>query len=465
MVPAKAEAARTSGSAEDVSSDLEWRTVRAFAEEERQGLMLAAKTRTAALLIILVWQVFDNPNTGLTYGYYLGVISILILLGVLQFVCARQRFHFDPLKYVFVSLDCAVLAIVLAVGNPFAAYDVPPSFAMNGSQFALFFLFLMQTAFSFRPRLVLWCGASIATARTGMLLWAINRPGAITNVDLPDLTPEALIVAFANPNYVHLGHWLIEILSCLLVAFGLAVAVQRSRGLVETRTAAERARSNLERYFSPNVVDRLSGSTGLLGSVRDQNVAVLFTDIVGFTKLCENESAANIVALLREYHDRLGQAVFDNGGTLDKYIGDGLMATFGTPEPGPADARNALRCAIDMVAALDKWNAERITVGEPVISVGIGVHYGPVVAGDIGNARRLEYGVIGDTVNTASRLEHLTRELNTPVVVSGSVLQAVEEGACGDTAIVEAFSPLGMRQLRGRDAGVQVWVLKDATLR
>ena len=116
--------------------------------------------------------------------------------------------------------------------------------------------------------------------------------------------------------------------------------------------------------------------------------------------------------LLRDYHDRLGQAVFDNNGTLDKYIGDGLMATFGTPDPGPQDAANALQCAMDMIASLEDWNAERIGEGKAPVRVGIGLHYGAVIAGDIGNERRLEYSVIGDTVNIASRLEHLTRNLN-----------------------------------------------------
>ena len=107
---------------------------------------------------------------------------------------------------------------------------------------------------------------------------------------------------------------------------------------------------------------------------------------------------------LREFHARMEQEVFRHKGTLDKYLGDGLMATFGTPFAGNADASNALRCAQAMMAAVDRWNGERQAAGEPPICVSFGLHYGPVVLGDIG-LTCLEFAVIGSTVNAASRLE------------------------------------------------------------
>ena len=102
--------------------------------------------------------------------------------------------------------------------------------------------------------------------------------------------------------------------------------------------------------------------------------------------------------------------MFAHGGTLDKFIGDSVMATFGTPQPGPRDAAHALACARAMLASLGVWNSERTARGEMALRAGIGLHFGPVVLGDIGDERRLEFAVLGDTVNTASRLEGLTRE-------------------------------------------------------
>ena len=442
---------------------LERRTADAFAEEERQGLMLAAKTRTAALLVILLWQALDSPNSGLAYAFELLQISVFAFLGLLQYASARQRFHMSTLKYVFVAADCALLAHVLTVPNPFTGLELPPAISMHGSPYTYFFLFLMQSAFSLRPRFVLWCGLCMVLARSAMLLWVLAQPGVYTNLDLPAHTTEVVLAAVSDPNFVFLGHWAIEVLVSLLVSGGLALVVVRSRRLVESRSRSERARANLARYFSPNVVDRLSASKDPLGAVGELKVAVLFVDIMGFTPLCEREPAAKVIALLREYHDRLGQAVFDNGGTLDKYLGDGLMATFGTPEPSPEDGRNALKCALDMIAALEAWNAERKTAGAKPIRVGIGIHYGPVIAGDIGNERRLEHSVIGDTVNIASRLEQLTRNLGTPLVVSDDLIRTIDPDVQEDQRLIAKLSHAGEQQIRGRESGVPVWVLAPGT--
>jgi adenylate cyclase len=442
---------------------LESRNQDAFAEAERQGLMLAAKVRTIALLVIIIWYIIDSSDAGLSYFYELLEYVSFLVLGVLQFICARQRYHTHVLKYVFVFVDCALLAIVFSSPNPFDSYSIPPAVAMDGSRFVFFFMFLMQSTFSFRPRLVLWCGFCIAGARTGMLVWFLNQPGVFTNLSLPQQSAEAFLRARPDPNFIFLGYWATEILVSLIVAAGLAVVVRRSRRLVQTRAIAERARANLARYFSPNVVDHLSTSKDPLSAVRQQDVAVLFADIMGFTKMCEDEPAGNVIEILRDYHNRLGQAVFDNGGTLDKYIGDGLMATFGTPEQGPHDARNALKCALGMIAALERWNAERAAAGAARVRVGIGLHYGSVIAGDIGNERRLEYSVIGDTVNIASRLESLTRSLNSPLVVSDDLVKEIAMQGDDSTSLLQNLSKAGVESIKGREAGVEVWILKMNT--
>ncbi len=462
MGPSVTEATNPAAEKLSAPARLERRTEDAFAEEERHGLMLAAKVRMIALIVVLLWQAVDNPNSGLEYALGLAEVASFAVLGLLQYICAKQRLQMDALKYVFVLVDCALLAFVFSVEYPFQEHKMPPALQLEGSRFTYFFVFLMQAAFSFRPRLVLWCGLCIVMARTGMWLWFISRPGVYTNADLPEQTVEAYLEAYSDPNFIFLGYLATEIIVTLIVAAGLAVVVRRSRRLVESRSKAERTRANLARYFSPNVVDHLSGSKDLLGGVREQEVAVLFADIMGFTKMCERESADNVIALLRDYHNRLGQAVFENGGTLDKYIGDGLMATFGTPEPSPRDARNALRCAMDMIAALETWNAERIAVGAAPVRVGIGLHYGPVIAGDIGNERRLEYSVIGDTVNIASRLEHLTRSLDTPLVVSDSLVKAIARNDDNGKSLVRNLSEGGVQKIRGRESGVPVWTFKMA---
>lgn len=441
---------------------LQSRNAETFARAERAGLMLAAQVRVLALLAVLAWQAADSAAQGWAYAFNLGGVSLFALLGALQYLTARRRIGGPALAYVFVAADCVLLAAVFSLPNPFEDFTLPPAIAMQSSLFTYFFLFLMQASFSFRPSLVLWSGFCIAAARSGMLLWFLSQPDVYTNLSPGLGSPEAAIAARADPNFLYLGFFATEMLACLTVSGGLAAMVWRSRRLVERRAEAERSHAGLARYFSPNVVDRLSRSEGLAGSGSAQEVAVLFADIAGFTRLCEEAPPADVVALLRDYHDRLGAAVFSNGGTLDKYIGDGLMATFGTPDPGPEDAASALNCARDMIAALEGWNTERAAAGLDPVRVGIGIHYGPVIAGDIGNGSRLEYGVIGDTVNTASRLEALTRKLNTPLVVSDALITAA--GGAASAGFEPGLVRLGAHQVKGKQASVDVWGLPGKLL-
>src|SRR6476469_5821834 len=141
--------------------------------------------------------------------------------------------------------------------------------------------------------------------------------------------------------------------------------IGRIRELDRQRAAAERARANLSRYFSPNLVTMLADRDEPLGPVRREMVAVLFLDIVGFTRMAEHLPPEAVVTMLRQFHDRMTSEIFACGGTVEKYIGDAIFAVFGLPNAGPDDAANALRCAEGMLAALEAWNKERAEAGEP----------------------------------------------------------------------------------------------------
>jgi class 3 adenylate cyclase len=219
------------------------------------------------------------------------------------------------------------------------------------------------------------------------------------------------------------------------------------------------ARSNLSRYFSPKLVEELAQRDQPLGPVRRQNVAVLFADIVGFTQISEVQSPEMIMLLLREFHGRMEEEVFAHDGVMEKFIGDALLATFGVPDPGERDAVDALRCARGMHDTLARWNAERVEVGEKPVRIGIGLNYGPAVLGDIGSERNMAFAVIGDTTNTASRLEGLTRKLDCGIVVSGAFVEAVRRQAGDEAAsLLDGFREGGEHELRGRSEKVPVWV-------
>jgi len=226
------------------------------------------------------------------------------------------------------------------------------------------------------------------------------------------------------------------------------------------RAAAERGRRNLSRYFSPNVVKLLAEQDEALGAVRRQEIAVLFVDIVGFTGMSEAMPPEAVVALLRDFHLRMTAAIFATGGTVEKYIGDAILAVFGVPDPSSDDAGNALDCALQMLAALESWNAERRAAGAAApLAIGIGVNHGPAVLGDVGSAQAMSFTVIGDTVNTASRLQSLTRVLKTALVVGDPVVAAIHAGGSESAAaLLTELRDGGEQALRGRTAGLRVWV-------
>jgi adenylate cyclase len=223
------------------------------------------------------------------------------------------------------------------------------------------------------------------------------------------------------------------------------------------RAAAERARGNLARYFSPNLVGILAERDEPFGPVRRQDVAVLFADIVGFTSISEEMSPELVVGLLREFHRRMTACIFECGGTVEKYIGDAILATFGVPEAGACDAGEALRCADLMLAALAGANRER-AAGDPPLAMGIGLNYGPAVIGDVGSERSMSFTVVGDTVNTASRIQTLTRALGTPLLASDALVrEARRRPHAGAADLLGRLVDAGEHALRGRQGAVRVW--------
>jgi adenylate cyclase len=219
--------------------------------------------------------------------------------------------------------------------------------------------------------------------------------------------------------------------------------------LVEGIADEQRRRERLGRYFSPQVAARLQ-ETGTVGAGEAREVTILFSDIRDFTTLSESLSCEDVVALLNECHACMVEQIFEFGGTLDKFIGDGIMAYFGAPVPQPDHAERAVRCALAMQESLRTLNHVRVARGAAALRLGIGLHSGPVVVGDIGSPQRREYTAIGDAVNVASRIEQLTKVHGVPILVSDETRRGVG-GAI-------TFASVGATQVKGRAQPVDCWV-------
>lgn len=196
-------------------------------------------------------------------------------------------------------------------------------------------------------------------------------------------------------------------------------------------------------HVSPAILDEiLAGNVGI-GAGKRRRVCVLFSDIRGFTTRSEKSEPEAIIELLNGYFKQMTEVIHKHGGVVDKFIGDGIMAFFGAPQSLEQPERKSLEAAQEMLLRLHRYNNSLIERGIEPLAIGIGIHAGDVILGYIGSEARHEYTAIGDTVNTASRLESMTKELDYPVVFSA----AVAEGAKDSVSHVD----LGMCPVRGRD--------------
>ena len=237
-----------------------------------------------------------------------------------------------------------------------------------------------------------------------------------------------------------------------LIAFGglAAIAIKNSRFADQIQRQAM-VRSNFERYFAPNVAAEIAQQQGAVKLGGDKRpVTILFSDIRGFTSMSEHMSPDAIAGLLSDYFTEMVDIIFANGGTLDKFIGDAIMALWGAPIPHADDPDRAVQAAIAMQRAIHQLNEKWTAEGRPSISVGIGINYGDTFAGNIGSHLRLEYTVIGDAVNVASRL--CSNAKGGEILISDPLYQVLKQ-----KAPVDAREPLSVKN---RAQAVPVWSVK-----
>ena len=189
----------------------------------------------------------------------------------------------------------------------------------------------------------------------------------------------------------------------------------------------EKSKENYRRYFSPEIGDEIESGDLVIGQdgSRVTDVAVLFTDIAGFTKLSEKMDPQDVLDLLSEYQTLMVDAIFQHKGTVDKFIGDAVMANFGTPRSHGNDAQNAFDCGVLMNHKLAEWNKTRVEKGLSEIQHRIGIHYGKCVVGNMGSEQRLEFAVIGDAVNVASRICDACKNFDTNFLISADVASRI----------------------------------------
>jgi adenylate cyclase len=226
-----------------------------------------------------------------------------------------------------------------------------------------------------------------------------------------------------------------------------AVAIQNSLFARKIEKEAL-TRERFQRLLSPAIAELVvSGEVAVEKGGQARETTIFFSDIRGFTSLSETRTAQEVVDMLNEYFEQMVEIIFKHEGTLDKFVGDEIMALFGSPVSHPDDAYRAVKVAVEQMQALEEWNRMRVAENEPPIHIGIGINTGSVVAGYLGSSKALEYTVIGDVVNTASRLCSVAKAGE--IIVSRNTYDLVK-----DYFDTQELSPT---QVKGKAVALQVF--------
>jgi len=217
-----------------------------------------------------------------------------------------------------------------------------------------------------------------------------------------------------------------------VVVTALAVALWRSRAreaelrriCARSSEELERLQSSFARFVPPAIVDDIV--TGASVAPEKREVTVLFADLKGFTAMSDRLDPADLMRVLNGYIGEMSHAIAAHRGHVSKFMGDGIMALFGAPEPNPWQARDAVEAELAMRAALVAYNATLANQGVPPLAFGVGIHCGLVVAGVIGSRELVEFTVIGDTVNVASRIESMTRTHGVDILITDAVKERLD---------------------------------------
>ncbi len=306
-------------------------------------------------------------------------------------------------------------------------YEQPPSFYLKIPTLLYVFIFIALRALRFDAAYVILAGVVAAAGWAGMVAYALLS-------DQGQMSITRDYVFYMTNNAILIGAEFDKIVSILVVTAVLAVAIARARRLLERAVAAAAAAEDMSRFLGPEVVSRVTAAerSFAAGDGEARQAAVLFLDIRSFTPLANTMPPQEVIRLLTDYQARFGPVVRAHGGVIDKYLGDGIMASFGAARPSETYAADAVGALEACMAAAARWRQEREAAGLTPIEVVGAIGGGQVIFGAVGDAARLEMTVIGDAVNLAAKLEKATRAAGRPALVAADLFE---------TALAQGFRP------------------------
>ncbi|PJZ44078.1 adenylate/guanylate cyclase domain-containing protein [Leptospira brenneri] len=388
-------------------------------QEEQMGALFAVRFRYVIGVALVASAVANLSNIDSVFGYLINFVAIGIyfLNTFIHYqILKKSRGHWKT-KYDYISLFIDNLLISITIFNWYILKgDGNPNFLVKTPLVVFYLLPLSLCLFQYRFSLVNFSFVCFLLSYYGFIIFALMDVRSLSGSDWHEyVLGDQLILsdALVTKPTVY-----------LVLVFAISYAIFRSLRMLLKFAAAESQKTTLSRYFSPDLVSEIVSEPEVIAKGKRQKVTILFSDIRGFTQYSEPMDPEALSIFLTEFRRRMVRAIFKHNGSLDKFIGDAVMATFGTPTPSDftgKDSLNAVLAAKSMLDELAQWNQERMKRGESEIKIGIGIHTGDVFCGSIGSEERMEYTVIGDTVNTASRIESACKDLGVSFLISEAV--------------------------------------------
>lgn len=393
-------------------------------EQDRSEVLIGLMQTAIVVMFAILYAV--SPKTFSRDATFEPVPWVLALYGAFTLLRLGLAWR-TRLPGWFLSLSIVIdMALLFGLIWSFhLQYMQPPSFYLKAPTLLYVFWFIALRALRFEAGYVLFAGLVAAGGWAGMVAYAIAEDpagGAMITRDY---------VYYLTANSILLGAEFDKIVSILVVTAIICVALLRARRLLVQAVSEGAAARDLSRFFAPEVAAHITRSETVItaGEGQSREAAILFLDVRGFTRLAAEMDPSAVMQLLADYQRLVVPIIRSHGGTIDKFLGDGIMATFGAAATSPTYAADALRALESVIDAAEAWNGERSAAGKPTLPINGAVASGRIVFGAIGDDARLEYTVIGDAVNLAAKLESHNKAARTRALTTAEThLLAQEQG-------------------------------------
>lgn len=398
------------------------RVLQAIERQQRQSELLIAIVQLAVITtFITLYMVAPRPND----NEMLDSITLKVIVAYAVFAVVRLALclkGFMPRWFLALSVIADVALLMILIWGFHIEYLQPAGFYLKAPTLLYVFIFIALRALRFDVGYLLLTGVAAALGWLYLVYYA-------TSFDSLESPITRSYVEYITSTKVLRGAEFDKIITILMTTGILAVAIVRARRLLVSAVAEGAAAQDLKRFFAPEIAQAITASEAQIqpGQGEIRQAAILHVDIRGFTPLSTQLSPNDLMRLLADYQARMVAAIRKHDGSIDKFLGDGILASFGAAKPSDTYAADALQAVHGLRQAADIWNAERAADGEAPIRIGVTVAAGPVLFGAVGDASRLEYTVIGDAVNLAAKLDKQCKVENCFGLASAETLALAKE--------------------------------------